>query len=192
MRGRPTSPSNKRPLTLPLLLFFAAVLWGCSAAKEAEQKVDLPAPKVDDLKRYEKAFNPSDFDSDIKLIKDEEKTERSTFEAAHVVTTAVPDTVPGFRIQVLLTQDIDEAVHTRDSVESLIPEEWTYIVYDSPYYKVRLGNCEDRGAAGPLLKKISSLGFKGAWIVPDNVVRNLPPKPPDTSVEPQKQFENKH
>ncbi len=191
MRGRPTSRSSKRWLTLPLLL-SAAVLWGCSASKDAEQKVEAPAPKGDDLSRYEKSFSPSEFDSDIKLIKEEEKTERATFESTNVVTTAVPDTIPGFRIQVLLTQDIDEAVRIRDSVESLLPEEWTYIVYDSPYYKVRLGNCEDRAAAGPLLKKISSFGFRSAWIVPDNVVRNLPPKPPDTSIEPQKQFENKH
>lgn len=192
MPGPQTSRSVERSsLVLTGILFLLAiVLWGCSGTKEAERKTESAATPGDVLQRYEKTFNPADYDADIKLVKQAEKTQRSVVEAAHVVTTAVPETIPGFRVQVLLTQDIDHAVQIKDSVEHLLSDEWVYIVFDSPYYKVRLGNYEDRASANPALKRLGSLGFKEAWIVPDNVLKNLPPKPPELNIEPEKQIEN--
>ena len=175
---------------MALLLPGVIVLLSCSGSKETEPKASRALPAPGSLQRYEKTFNPAEFDADVKLVKQEEKTERSVLEPATLVTTAVPETVQGFRVQVVLTQDIDQAVRIRDSVESLLPDEWSYIVYDSPYYKVRVGNCEDRASANPLVKKLGSLGFKEAWIVPDNVLKNLPPKPPELNIEPEKQLEN--
>jgi sporulation related protein len=173
-----------------ILLLGPTALWRCSGAKGVEPKAERAAPDTGFLHRFEKSFNPAEYDADISVVKQEEKTERSVVEAAHVITTALPETIPGFRVQVLLTQDIDEAVQARDSLENRFPDEWTYIVFDSPYYKVRVGNYEDRASASHILKRLGALGFNQAWIVPDNVLKNLPPKPPELNIEPEKQIEH--
>jgi hypothetical protein len=185
MRGRQTSLSSKRRRlgAASSLIACLALLPGCSGSKEAEPKRTAGGSSSTALQRYERTFNPADYDADIKVVKQEEKTQRSVPAPTPLVTTAAPETVQGFRVQVLLTQEIDDAVKMKENVEQVLPGEWTYIVYDSPYYKVRVGNCEDRGSANPLVKKLNSLGFKEAWIVPDNVLKNLPPKPPDMNIE---------
>ena len=192
MRGRRIFRSDESsfPFLTGILFLGALALWSCSGSKEVEPGAARTAPLPESLRQYEKSFNPADYDADIQLVKQEEKTQRSALEAASVVTTALPETIPGFRVQILLTQEIDQAVQVKDSVDALLPDEWAYIVYDSPYYKVRVGNCEDRALANPLLKKLGSLGFKDAWIVPDNVLKNLPPKPPELNIEPEKQIEH--
>ncbi len=183
MRGRRTFPSTNLGLLSASLLLGALGLAGCSGSKEAEPHRTGTAAPSTALQRYEKTFNPADYDADIKLVKQEEKTQRTAPEPTPLVTTALPESVQGFRVQVLLTQEIDDAVKMKENVERLLPDQWAYIVYDSPYYKVRVGNCEDRSSANPLVKKLNSLGFKEAWIVPDNVLKNLPPKPPDLNIE---------
>jgi hypothetical protein len=173
-----------------ILVLGASTLWRCSGAKSVEPHAVKSPSDAGFLQRFEKTFNPAEYDADIKVVKQEEKTQRSGVESANVITTAVPETIPGFRVQVLLTQDIDEAVQVRDSLESRFPDEWTYLVFDSPYYKVRVGNYEDRASAARLLKRLGVLGFTQAWVVPDNILKNLPPKPPELNIEPEKQIEH--
>jgi len=139
--------------------------------------------------KYEKTFNPSAYDPAPTLIKQEENAQHTALESAKIMITAVPETIPGFRIQVLFTQEIDQANHLRDSLDALLPQEWLYIVYDSPYYKVRVGNYEERNEANPLLKQLNTMGFRDAWIVPDNIIKNLPQKPPEVDIEPEKQLD---
>ena len=191
MPGPRTFRPNKPGRLAAAVLIGLFAFWGCSGSKETEVKAARSGPAAAPLERYERTFNPADYDADIKLVKQEEKTRRSELEPANLVTTAAPETVQGFRVQVSLTQDIDEAVRVKDSVDRLLPDQWTYIVYDAPYYKVRVGNWEDRASANPVLKKLGSLGFREAWIVPDNVLKNLPPKPPELNIEPEKQIENR-
>ncbi|HEY6193063.1 MAG TPA: SPOR domain-containing protein [Bacteroidota bacterium] len=192
MRGPQTFPRSDRPFIVltGILLLGTISLWNCSGTRAVEPKTERIPSDAGFLQRFEKSFNPADYDADIKVVKQAEITQRSAVEAANVITTAVPETIPGFRVQVLLTQDIDEAVQVRDSVESRFPDEWTYLVFDSPYYKVRVGNYEDRASAARLLKRLGGLGFNQAWIVPDNILKNLPPKPPELNIEPEKQIEH--
>ncbi len=90
---------------------------------------------------------------------------------------AEPDTIPGFRVQVSITGDIDGANGLKDSLSVALEKEWVYVVYHPPYYKIRVGNFADRFAAGEMLDRLRRHGFPDAWIVPDRVVRNPPPKP---------------
>ncbi len=138
------------------------------------------------LAKYEKTFDPTEYEIDVAIIQEEEKKLHDNLEGPSLLVTAVPETIPGFRVQVLLTQDIDEANSIKDSVENGLSGEWVYLTYDSPYYKVRVGNFPNRLAATIILKKLVTEGYKDAWIVPDNVLKNPPPKPPDVQIEPEK------
>ena len=86
------------------------------------------------------------------------------------------NTIPGFRVQILTTQDLPEAISMKAKADSLLPSYNIYIVYDSPYYKVRVGDFRARYEANQAVNYIASHGFPNAWSVPDNVFRNpLPP-----------------
>ena len=93
-------------------------------------------------------------------------------------TPAVPETLAGFRVQVLLTQEIDQATHMRDSLDLLFPDEWVYIVYETPLYKVRVGNYLERPMANKMSRDLIERGFKDSWVVQDLVIKNTPRKPP--------------
>ncbi len=87
------------------------------------------------------------------------------------------NTVPGFRVQILTTQTLDKAIKVKAEADSLLPNYNVYIVYDSPYYKVRVGNYRARYEANQAVTYIAEHGFPGAWLVPDNVFRNPSRRP---------------
>jgi len=73
---------------------------------------------------------------------------------------------PGYRVQLLATPNYQEA----DSLLSGIREQFenearAYLVYDSPNYKIRIGNCESRSEAEQLQSVAKQMGYRYAWIV---------------------------
>ncbi|MBI4810870.1 MAG: SPOR domain-containing protein [Ignavibacteriales bacterium] len=165
------------------------LLVSCKTTKEIEKKDDSDRLLREFLVKYEKTFDPSVYDEDIQLVLEEEKREREAIEAAKVITIAPPETILGFRVQILFTPEIDQANQARDEITSLLPEEWSYVVYDAPYYKIRIGNFKDRAEANLMVRRLVGLGYKDAWIVPDKIIKNPPPRPPEIFIEPEKQPE---
>ena len=82
------------------------------------------------------------------------------------------NTIPGFRVQIGSTQNLSEAVTERAKAETLLSGYNVYIIDDSPYYKVRIGDFRVRYNAAQAANLISSRGFPEAWVVPDNVFKN--------------------
>lgn len=189
MRGFGIIPKIK--LRYLLFLLGSFMVWGCSGSKEVSNTEVHDYTLREFLGAYEPTFNPSDYDPDITVLKQREEDRHNALVASAVVSTALPETIPGFRVQVLFTQEIDEANRTRDSLSSLLPDDWIYIVYDVPYYKVRVGNFADRPSANQILKKLTGLGYTDAWIVPDNVIKNPPTRFPDIDIEPERPFDQR-
>ena len=82
--------------------------------------------------------------------------------------------VDGFRVQVISTQDLNEANRLMMELSSLFGNE-VYIIFDSPNYKVRVGNFRSRGNAEKARQRIVDLGHRAAWIIRTKVRRNQPP-----------------
>jgi SPOR domain len=157
---------------------FLLLIAGCGGSKRVEKEKSSEELK-EFLAKYEKTFDPSAYNPAVESIKVEEQNVHKAIEAANSVEVALPETIPGFRIQVLFTPEIEEAAKIRDSLNASVPEEWIYVVFDSPYYKVRLGNFIERYEAQALLRRLISLGFSEAWIVPDKIIKNPPPRTPE-------------
>ncbi|MBI3363979.1 MAG: SPOR domain-containing protein [Ignavibacteriae bacterium] len=157
------------------------ILGGCKSADEHGSQRRSPSTLREFLLKHEATFNPVRYDSVLALHKDSET--RGALNIRTVAMTALPETTSGFRAQILFTQDIDQANQLRDTLDSILPNEWVYIVYDAPYYKVRAGNYDDRTSAARMVKHLSSFGFKDAWIVPDKILKNIPSKPPVADIE---------
>jgi hypothetical protein len=77
----------------------------------------------------------------------------------------------GYRVQILSTQDMQEADITARRAERLF-EDPVYIVFESPYYKVRVGDFRNDLEAIDVERRARQNGYPRAWIVPSEI--NVP------------------
>jgi hypothetical protein len=75
----------------------------------------------------------------------------------------------GYRVLVINTNDRNKAMEVKSKMMSEFPEHKTYLVYQSPYFKIQVGNFRDRKEAEVLRKKIMSLYPSGVIVVPATV-----------------------
>jgi hypothetical protein len=78
-------------------------------------------------------------------------------------------TAKGYRLLVANTNKRDEAIAAKTKVYTNFPELKAYLVYQSPYFKLKVGNFKTREEA---LQYQKSLGFyfpKGVFIIADTI-----------------------
>lgn len=76
----------------------------------------------------------------------------------------------GYRIQVINTQNRDEANNIKAEMLRRFPEEKAYLMYQSPMFKVRIGNFVTQKDAQALRKLISNLyPDRGIYVVRDMI-----------------------
>ncbi len=88
-------------------------------------------------------------------------------------------TAKGFRLLVINTNKRDEAISAKTKVYTNFPELKDYLVYQSPYFRLKVGNFRTREEAVQYQK---SLGFyfpKGVFVIADTI-----------EVTPEKDLEN--
>ena len=81
---------------------------------------------------------------------------------------ALKNSMPGFRIQVFFGPERQKAQETKTQLTALYAENQTYLVYQQPNFKVRLGDFKTRLEASRFLQQVQS-SYPGAFIVPDEV-----------------------
>ena len=150
------------------LLSSSLVLLGC-ASSSPEQKSEKDDTQ-EFIHRYEKTFNPSDYDSNPSSEKSEKKEPQKPEETTPSTPTET-ELVTGFRVQVSFTDNIEQANKIKDDLSSLLANQPVYVVFESPYYKVRVGDFLSRPDANITLKTLIDRGYKDAWIVPDKVMK---------------------
>ena len=95
------------------------------------------------------------------------------------IADAKPDTlqVQGYRVQIFFSNDRKKAYAIRDKVKNLYPEysNEVYVVYQSPNYKVRVGNFIKESDAKALERQLAR-SFENVFLVHDKVryIKNKP------------------
>ncbi len=72
----------------------------------------------------------------------------------------------GFRVMVVNTRDREKAMEIKSRMLQDFPEHKTYLIYQSPYFKVQIGNFKERSEANMLKKDISRIYPTGVVVVP--------------------------
>jgi hypothetical protein len=78
-------------------------------------------------------------------------------------------TTQGFRILVVNTSDRKVAMDTKSTLMREYPNHKTYLIYQSPYFKIQIGNFLTREDAENLRKKISKKYTTGVIVIPSIV-----------------------
>ena len=73
--------------------------------------------------------------------------------------------IKGYRVQIVISQNEQELQDIKVEIEKSIDEQ-TYIIFELPNYKLRVGNFLNRKEAENFQKKIVRLGYRTAWVVP--------------------------
>ncbi|MBN2226240.1 MAG: SPOR domain-containing protein [candidate division Zixibacteria bacterium] len=73
-----------------------------------------------------------------------------------------------YRIQLFTSKTYGPAVHER-AVADEVFDQVTWLDYEVPYYKVRVGDFDDREAAEAYLPAVKEAGYPTAWVVKVNL-----------------------
>ncbi len=75
--------------------------------------------------------------------------------------------MPGFRLQVINTTDRGDAMEAKTKVYQLYPDLKAYLLYQSPYYRLKVGNFKTRQEAEDYRKTLSRDFNNAVFIVRD-------------------------
>ena len=75
----------------------------------------------------------------------------------------------GFRLLVINTNKRDEAVAAKTKVYTYFPELKSYLIYQSPFYKLKVGNFKDRKEAEEYLERLKKYFPQGVYIMSDTI-----------------------
>jgi len=73
----------------------------------------------------------------------------------------------GFRLMIMNTNNRDEAIAAKTKVYTHFPELKAYLSYQSPYFKLKVGNFKERKDAEEYQKKLNIYFPKGVFIMND-------------------------
>ena len=135
-----------------LVLFFSQRGW----AQDSSGVVVTKDPRIDQLVRKQIAIN-----------------EETTREARR--------NVPGFRIQVINTRDRNQAYEAKTKVYQQFPDWQPYLLYQAPYYKLRVGDFKTEEEAQAALQQLSKIFPSGLYVIRDIIELKLSdlPTPPN-------------
>jgi hypothetical protein len=170
----------KACLTLSFVLLFA-----CAGSRQGAT-VDFTADTENQQKGQIEELDPMTL-GDLRLVDPTEKEEKmqpadldQLLKGDEGLTDIGPEEIQGYRVQLIATRDEEEARSVkRDALISF--DERVYLVYDNPYYKVRIGDCLSRYEADTLQEKAVQKSFVEAWVVRTTV--SVTPQDGDSGTE---------
>lgn len=98
---------------------------------------------------------------DLLILKQEELNKKAYIENNR--------TAAGFRILVANTRDRNKAMGVKSKLMRDFPDHKTYLIYQSPYFKIQIGNFKSRPDAESLRKQITRLFPTGVIIIPSTI-----------------------
>lgn len=93
-----------------------------------------------------------------------------------VDTDSTLQEINGFRVQIFMSEDISEAKRRESMYIESFGEENVLLIFESPFYKIRIGRFRDRDEAEDFREKLLRRGFYRTIIVPDKVKVLMPVK----------------
>lgn len=162
-----------KKIAIPLL-FIVLTLLSCSLGRVGA-KPDADRSRTG-TGAYDENFDPLTLDDDtFRVIPPEQAGNTGTdSQKVKVPKTSrrmdsAEETIQGYRIQLAATTDENRARDLKKEAMLKLKAK-IYLVFESPHYKVRAGDCRTFDEAKLLKQEVAESGFPDAWIVKTNVV----------------------
>jgi len=154
-------------LSVLLTLSCATSQFGWKADSKSPAKENRTSPYVEDFDANN--LNDDDINPALdKAILQSFKQVRTASPAPTSGKAPEEKIVNGYRIQLLATKDENQANETKKQA-ILKFQEKVYLIFEAPFYRIRVGDYVDEEAAKSLRDEAVKKGFADAWIVPSKV-----------------------
>lgn len=163
-------------------VFIITLLLSCSSSRKTTRE-ETPEKKSP---QYDESFDPLRLNDDEIVFKEEPKptTRKDGTEGTEIFKEPAEKEdklIDGFRIQLFATKDIESATIAKKEAQFVFADDSVniYVEFDSPYYKLRVGDFLDRDKAEQFREITKEKGYSSSWIVKTKVWSN--PSPPNGS-----------
>lgn len=156
------------------------MLWACSASTgsryetKEERKSETKTTEVKEPVTED--FDISPYQTEIEIEEAPLITERLPDDVwyGYADTSAqlerkILGTTDGYRVQVLSTDDIDEANEVRTELYEKTARKEVYVIFEPPFYKVKVGDFTSKNDANDFKFKLNQLGYTEAKVVQETV-----------------------
>jgi hypothetical protein len=158
-----------------IFLLLVIFMFNCSSSKKTirDETPDKETPKFDE------SFDPLKLnDEKIEFKEEPEKpTDQQTVFPIEDNQQLLEDEnklTDGFRVQLYATKDIESATIAKKEAQFVFVDDSLsiYIEFDSPYYKLRIGDFKERDKAEAFREIAREKGYPSSWIVKTKVWSN--------------------
>ncbi len=165
----------KRIVASLSMLVVILLMLGCSSTRNLKADKQSSNDEEKNSGIVNEFFDPLILDEEDLNVKKTTAIESKSDQVKEEATSANDDfqkqeSSQGFRVQICaLSDEIRAKEIQREAILKFINEE-VYLIYDSPYYKVRVGNCLTRQEADQLQQLAVEKGFDDAWVVRTKII----------------------
>jgi hypothetical protein len=139
-------------------------LFSCAGTREPIK--EEPIKEV--MPQYDESFDPLSLNDDDIIIASTVKTLPAQDKPPEKIDgPKLQREATGYRVQILATKNIETAsLFEQEASERFDPMgHHTYLVFEAPLYKIRLGDCQDRSEAEKLRETAVGYGYRESFIV---------------------------
>ncbi|MBT8379202.1 MAG: SPOR domain-containing protein [Ignavibacteria bacterium] len=161
---------------LTIVLFY---FLGCSAStgsRYEKKEVKNVEQRNENNEQIEEDFDITPYKTDIELETEQMPTGKlpndvwyQYDESESGSNKKVIGTTDGYRVQVIATDDIEEANQTRSEIYVKTTNKKVYVNFEPPFYKVKVGDFTSRNDADDLKFMLNQLGYKESRVVQETV-----------------------
>jgi hypothetical protein len=152
-----------------VIFVMAIIIAACSGSRETVKKDEGVSQGT-----YDESFDPLSLnDNDIVILPEEGGTADQNNSADDSGTSSGRiSEVNGFRVQILATNNLEKASLVEQEAAERFSRDGheTYLVFEAPLYKIRIGDCTERQNAEAIRDLAKTFGYNGAFIVKSKVV----------------------
>ena len=163
-------------IIIPIIFFFA----GCSASTSTryEKTEETNGNEEENKVTIKEDFDITEYKTKIEIEKTYTNDEISDAwygyegEADESIVTQnnkIVETVDGYRVLVVATDDMDAANLVREDILAKIKRKEVYISFEPPFYKVKVGDFTDIEESNNLKFKLNQLGYTEARVIKETV-----------------------
>ena len=147
------------------IILIALIYFNCAGTKEVVKEDAV----VQNTPQFDESFDPLSLNDDDIIIAGVAQTEPGISEnnpdSSSNITTQKE--ITGYRVQILATKDIETAsLFEQEASERFFNQDHkTYLIFEAPLYRIRVGDCRDRGDAEKIRDLAIEYGYREAFIV---------------------------
>lgn len=162
--------------------FLILILVGCSAStgsryEKADEKKTEEKNTKETKKNIEEDFDITPYKTEINIEAPPIGTEKLPpdvwygykEDTSTVLQNKIIGTTDGYRVQVISTDDIEEANRIRAEIYEKTARKEVYVTFEPPFYKVKAGDFISKSDANDFKFKLNQLGYTEAKVVQETV-----------------------